>query len=73
MVQMAYVKVAHGVWVDWRTILGGQKGNVPPYQTKIVQAHPSIPPHPQILLQWVPPILVVAQINNGCGTIHLPK
>ncbi len=37
---------------------------MPPYQRKVVQAHPSIAPsHPQIRLQWVPPILVVAQIN----------
>jgi len=47
-----YAKVAHGLWVDWRTILGSQRGNVIPYQTKVVQAHPSIfPSHPQSLLQ----------------------
>ncbi len=27
MLPMVYVKVAHGVWVDWKTILGGQRGN----------------------------------------------
>jgi hypothetical protein len=71
---MVYAKVAHGVWVDWRTILGSQQGNVIPYQTNVVQGHPSISPsHPQILLQWVPTILVVAQINNSYGTMHLVK